>query len=66
MSAFDPLRFTQPVNDTDGEWKKMIADAAYFLAEKRNFRPGSEIEDWLAAEEQIAMELAQRRLTNLK
>lgn len=31
----------------------MVATAAYFLAEKRGFEPGHELEDWLAAEAQI-------------
>jgi hypothetical protein len=31
----------------------MIATAAYFLAEQRRFAPGHELEDWLAAEQQI-------------
>jgi hypothetical protein len=35
----------------------MIARAAYFLAEKRQFTPGCELEDWLTAERQIDAEL---------
>jgi hypothetical protein len=31
----------------------MIAEAAYYRAEQRNFAPGREIEDWLAAELEI-------------
>jgi len=31
----------------------MIEEAAYYLAEKRGFTPGHELEDWLQAEEQI-------------
>ncbi len=31
----------------------MISDAAYFLAEQRDFCPGHEVEDWLAAEREI-------------
>ena len=27
-----------------------IAEAAYFLAEKRGFAPGKQLDDWLAAE----------------
>ncbi len=30
-----------------------IADTAYFRAEKRGFEAGHEVEDWLAAEEEI-------------
>lgn len=31
----------------------MIAAAAYYLAERRGFQPGHELEDWLAAEDKI-------------
>jgi hypothetical protein len=33
--------------------QKTIAEAAYFLAEKQNFAPGHELENWLAAERQV-------------
>lgn len=33
--------------------RKMIEEAAYFLAEKRGFKHGYELEDWLQAEAQI-------------
>jgi hypothetical protein len=33
--------------------EKMIADAAYFLAQRRHFAPGHELEDWLQAEREI-------------
>jgi hypothetical protein len=31
--------------------------AAYFRAERRGFAPGYEIEDWLAAEAEVAVKL---------
>ena len=31
----------------------MIAQAAYFRAERRGFTPGYEAEDWLAAESEV-------------
>jgi Protein of unknown function (DUF2934) len=31
----------------------MIRDAAYFRAEARGFAPGKEIEDWMAAEQDV-------------
>jgi hypothetical protein len=31
----------------------LIAEAAYFRAERRGFQPGRELEDWLAAEIEI-------------
>lgn len=33
--------------------KPMVAEAAYYLAEKRGFAPGRELEDWLQAEDAI-------------
>jgi hypothetical protein len=33
---------------------EMVATAAYFRAEKRGFEPGHELEDWYAAELDIA------------
>jgi len=35
----------------------MIEEAAYYLAEKRNFAPGFEAEDWQAAKQQIMAQL---------
>lgn len=31
----------------------LIAEAAFFRAEKRGFAPGHEVEDWLAAEAEV-------------
>jgi len=31
----------------------MICEAAYYIAEHRGFEPGHDVDDWLAAEEQI-------------
>jgi hypothetical protein len=36
----------------------MIAEAAYLRAERRGFSPGSEDEDWLAAEKEVDRLLA--------
>jgi hypothetical protein len=36
----------------------MIARAAYFRAERRNFAPGQELQDWVAAETEVDRELA--------
>jgi hypothetical protein len=33
--------------------QKLIETAAYYLAERRGFAPGSELDDWLAAEASI-------------
>jgi hypothetical protein len=36
---------------------QMVEEAAYYLAEKRNFAPGFEEEDWQAAKQQIMAQL---------
>ncbi len=38
---------------TKSDRQAMIATAAYYRAEKRHFAPGSELEDWTAAEAEI-------------
>ena len=50
---FDPLRFTKRVVSAD-EQRRLTAEAAYFRAEKRQFDPGFEIEDWFHAERELA------------
>jgi len=45
--------------DEEGRWA-MIAENAYYRAERRGFLPGNEVEDWLAAEEEVD---GQARLT---
>jgi Protein of unknown function (DUF2934) len=37
----------------EAEWHRMIAVAAYYLAERRGFMDGHQIDDWLAAEAAI-------------
>jgi hypothetical protein len=36
----------------------MIAEAAYYIAERRGFEPGAEVDDWLEAESAIDQLLA--------
>jgi hypothetical protein len=43
---------------TGEERHQLIAEAAYFRAERRNFTPGYELEDWLDAEAEIEMKLS--------
>ena len=43
--------------------QKMIAEAAYYRAEKRGFQAGDPIEDWLAAENEVDQTLNQSQLT---
>jgi hypothetical protein len=40
-------------NIPESERVKLIAIRAYLLAEKRNFSPGQEDQDWLAAEDSV-------------
>ena len=47
---------TPPVTDPAARLV-MINVAAYFLAERRGFCPGHELDDWLAAEKQIDLAL---------
>jgi DUF2934 family protein len=49
---------TRPV---DSARQAMIAEAAYYLAEKRGFAPGRELDDWLSAETDIAESLLEQR-----
>lgn len=40
--------------------EELIRDAAYLRAERRGFAPGHELEDWLAAEQEVDHWLATR------
>jgi hypothetical protein len=44
-----------------GAIERMVAEAAYYLAEKRAFAPGFEEQDWQAAREQIEARLRAAR-----
>ena len=51
-SEFDPLCFAGP--GLQGAHRQtMIAQAAYFRAERRGFERGHELEDWVSAEQEI-------------
>jgi len=50
VSRVVPIAIEPP---TDEQRRELIAVTAYYLAERRNFQPGHEDEDWLAAEVQI-------------
>ncbi len=45
MSSFDP-----PV---EPHWHRMISEAAYYRAARREFEPGHALDDWLAAEREV-------------
>jgi hypothetical protein len=46
-----PRQDVEPL--TEEQRRELIAVAAYYLAKDRNFEPGHETEDWLAAESQV-------------
>ena len=53
LSKSQPLAAPDaPVIDS-GARHAMIAKAAYYLAERRGFDPGYELDDWLAAETDV-------------
>ena len=54
-SAEDP---DEPLNR-----QEMIATAAYYLAEQRGFSEGGDVEDWLAAEDEVERYLSGAGLT---
>lgn len=64
---FHPLRFSLPPDGLPDQRRRQeerhqrIATAAYLRAERRNFAPGHELEDWLAAEAEVDRELKPRR-----
>jgi hypothetical protein len=45
---------------TSPDRAELVRMAAYFRAEQRGFAPGYEIEDWLAAEAEVAEKLGDR------
>ena len=49
--------------DRTADHQARIASTAYFIAEKRGFKPGHELDDWLAAEAAVAR-AEQQRVTN--
>jgi DUF2934 family protein len=57
-SAEGIVRTSQSVAQLGPDRELMIREAAYFRAEHRAFVPGSELEDWLAAEREVDSALA--------
>jgi hypothetical protein len=49
-----------PATATPAERMKMIAEAAYYLAQKRGFGGGNELTDWTTAEKQVDALLTKR------
>jgi hypothetical protein len=46
---------------SEPELRELIAQAAYYHAEKRGFRPGLEADDWLQAEAEVMARLQAMR-----
>jgi hypothetical protein len=44
------------------EITQMIAQCAYYIAERRGFEPGHDVDDWLAAEAQVLDSLIEREI----
>jgi Protein of unknown function (DUF2934) len=58
MNQLSPQTAPSPAPFYDPQRRhEMIAQAAYFRARHRGFRPGHELEDWLAAEAEVDGEL---------
>jgi hypothetical protein len=59
----DPSPFSRrPTLSPDSSaYRELVAIAAYYRAERRGFAPGGEIEDWLAAEQEVAARLDEAR-----
>jgi hypothetical protein len=54
-----PETKTETIPVKPGERYQLISEAAYFIAERRGFAPGSELEDWIQAEAEIARRLGE-------
>jgi hypothetical protein len=55
----------EEIDARSADYRQRVATAAYFLAQKRGFEPGHELDDWLAAEEQMAQTRATPFRSNL-
>ena len=56
LATADAVREQQPPvagSPVPDDVHHMIAEAAYYLAERRGFEPGHEIDDWLEAQAQV-------------
>ena len=53
-----PSSFDAP---QEPEWHRMIAEAAYFISERRGFVGEHSLDDWLAAEQQVRQVISPHR-----
>ena len=57
--ATEPQGHSHAIALVDSEIRAhLIAEAAYYRSQKRNFAPGHELDDWLAAEVEVDMGMA--------
>jgi len=50
--------------DRTADYQAKVALAAYFIAAERGFEPGHELDDWFAAEAELAQAEQRPRVTN--
>lgn len=50
----DAMRLEREIAGARRDYDARVAEAAYFLAQKRGFEPGQDLDDWVAAERLIA------------
>ena len=63
QAAPSPQPQPQPRAPTPVEIYEMIAEAAYYRAQKRDFAPGLEAEDWREAEAEVMERLRAQGFT---
>lgn len=64
MRVPNPPQVPACASYTSSEYHRMIAQAAYYLAEHRGLQSGHEVEDWLAAEREINKALGIEEVRN--
>jgi len=50
------------MDDLPEDVRQMIATSAYYIAQRRGFEPGHDVDDWLAAEAEVLDSLAEREV----
>ncbi len=56
-SGKQPLDVSARAQVSPDEIKRLIAEAAYYRAKERGFKPGYELEDWVQAEAEVRQRL---------
>lgn len=55
-----PLEVSARAQVSPDEIRRLIAEAAYYRAKERGFKPGYELEDWVQAEAEVRQRLGVR------